>query len=362
MPLVGIDCRFAGSVGGLGTYTRGIVSSLLKRNDAWSYVLFVDDEQAPWLRDIRDKQKTRIVEAPFAPYSLAEQLEFPNLLQDAALDLLFFPHFNVPLSCSVPFVCTIHDLILHRFSNGSRMFKRLMYRFVMRQALSRAQSVIAVSDYTKSDLRSVHGAKVDRKTSVIYPGISSAFTHQHADVCSAFRLKHDLENPFLLYIGNAKEHKNVDVLLEAYRQSGLSGIDLVLLTGGRESARLRRSDGVRFLTGLPESELPLLLSSARACVTATLLEGFCLPLIEAMACRTPVLGTWSGAIPEVCGSHALLVEPTVSSVCEGLRSIALDSSFRDASRLHAAEVWAKAYTWERAAEGMAEVIGGNVDV
>lgn len=360
MALIGIDCRFGGAYGGLGTYTRELVTALVARKDDWSYVLFVSDRRLEWLKPFQSSPRVRIVEAGFPHYSVAEQLEFPNLIQDAEADLLFFPHFNVPLSCPVPFVCTVHDLILHRFPNESGWLRRLAYRFVLRQALSRARAVCTVSDFTKSDIRSVYGAVFDHKLNVVYPGISPNFVRQSEELQQAFRMKYGLEHPFLLYIGNCKEHKNVGVLVDAYERSGLQGIDLVLLTGGRESAHLRRVKGLRVLSGLADQELPVLMSAALACVTATLLEGFCLPLVEAMACRTPALGTWAGPIPEVCGTHALFVEPTVSGVSEGLRSISMDQSYRSASRLGGAEAWAKAFTWERTAKETASLLSKHL--
>lgn len=360
MALVGIDCRFGTALGGLGTYTRQLVTALLARKDPWTYVLFADDERAEWLKPLQTHGNTRIIEAPFRHYSLAEQFEFPNLIQDNEPDLFLFPHFNVPLSCTTPFICTVHDLILHRFPNEAGWLKRLAYRFVLRQALSRARAVSTVSDFTKSDMRSVYGSVFEKKVSVVYPGVSPIFKHQPENVQSDIRMRHGLERPFLLYVGNCKQHKNVAVLLEAFKTSGLSGIELVLVTGGRESAFLRRTEGVRFLSGLPEDELPALMSASAACVTATLLEGFCLPLMEAMACRTPVLGTWAGPIPEVCGGHALLVEPTVKGIAEGLRTIVMNHECRSTKKLDAAQAWAKAFAWERTAEQTASLLGANL--
>ncbi len=355
MALVGIDCRFGSTLGGLGTYSRHLVASLVQRSDPWSYVLFVDDAQAEWLRTL-PRASVKIVEAPFPHYSFQEQFEFPNLIQDNEPDLLLFPHFNVPLSCTVPFICTVHDLILHRFPNESSLIKRLAYRFVLRQALGRARAVTTVSDFTKSDLHAVYGSVFDDKVSVVYPGVSPLFTAQSQEKLHAATLKHRLDHPYFLYVGNCKEHKNVPVLIDAFRRAGLPGIELVLLTGGRETAHLRRTEGVRVLSGVAEADMPAVLGASLGCVTATLLEGFCLPLIEAMACRTPVLATWTGPIPEVCGGHALLAEPTVSALSEGLRSLVTDPVHRTAKKLDAAAAWAHSFTWQRTAEQTAALL------
>lgn len=354
--IIGIDARFGAVLGGLGTYTRSLVSSLVQRSDPWSLTLFVRDEREEWLSPLRSKPNVRLIEAPFDHYSFAEQTAFPNVLQDAACDLLLFSHFNVPLVCGTPFVCVIHDLILHRFPNEAPLMKRLAYRFLFSRAVHRAQKIVAVSEFTKSDLREFFGERIAAKTDVVHNGISPIFKKASMEACDALRQKHRLHSPFLLYVGNCKEHKNVATLLRAFRQAGLSGIELVCVSGGRECAHLPRVDGVRFISDVTEADLPALYSASLGCVTATLLEGFCLPLLEAMACRVPVLATLTGPIPEVCDGHALLVEPTAQALSEGLRTIVLDPSVRSEKRLDAAEKHARGYTWEKAAEHIVGII------
>jgi glycosyltransferase involved in cell wall biosynthesis len=355
MALVGIDCRFGSALGGLGTYTRHLVTALIERSDPWSYVLFVDDAHAEWIRTL-PRVSVKIVQAPFPHYSFQEQFEFPNLIQDSEPDLFFFPHFNAPLSCTIPFICTVHDLILHRFPNESGMLKRLAYRFVLRQALGRACEITTVSDYTKSDIHAVYGTLFDDKISVVYPGVSSSFVKQSEETLHTARLKYRLDQPYLLYVGNCKEHKNVPVLIDAFQRARLPGVELILLTGGRETAHLKRTEGVRVLSGVAEEDLPAVFAASLGCVTATLLEGFCLPLIEAMACHTPVLATWAGPIPEVCGGHALLAEPTVEAMAEGMHSLVTDPGLRSAKKLVAAAQWAYAFTWQRTAEHTAALL------
>jgi glycosyltransferase involved in cell wall biosynthesis len=353
MQRLGIDCRFGSVYGGLGTYTRSLVCAMLRRSDPWQTVLFVKSEDEPWLRKL-PKNKAELIEAPFDHYSLSEQTAFPNLLQDSGCDILFFPHFNVPVWNQLPYVCTVHDLILHRFPNESGFLKRLAYRFVLSQALRHAKAVSSVSEYTKKDIAEIYGTRAAAKVSVIYPGVDPSFVRQFDAAQAEVRGRHQLVSPYLLYIGNAKEHKNVPVLIEAFRQSGLAGIELVLVTGGRESAHLRRTQGVRLLGSVPPEELPALLSGASACVTATKLEGFCLPLLEAMACGTPVVATDTGPIPEVTAGHAVLVPPDPASLAQALRTVVLHPPGRNA--LEAAKAHAQAFSWDRTAAGTAALL------
>ncbi len=354
MPVVGIDCRFGSALAGLGTFTRSLVTELAKRSDDWSYVLFVKSLREEWLIPL-SKRGIEIREAPFAHYSLAEQTDLPNLIQDAQCDLFHSPQFNVPFFCSVPFTCTVHDLILHRFPNEASFLKRLAYRFVMGSALRNSKHVFAVSESTKADIALRYGPAVAARTTVTYPGVSAEFSPQPKATQDDVRMRYGLDKPFLLYVGNCKQHKNVSLLIDAFTKAGLPGIELVLVAGGIECAAFGRRKDVRFIPTVPADDLPALYSASLGAVTATLMEGFCLPLIEAMACKTPVLATNVGPIPEVCGEHAILVEATMTRLSDAMRTLVMDPSIRTSERLTAAERWAQRFSWSLTASGTAEV-------
>ncbi len=110
---LGIDCRFASVYAGLGTYTRELVTALLPLLSQHDVTLFTRGPTV-WLPSSH-RNRVRVIDSPYAPYSLAEQLEFPNIVQKSGIELFYATHFNVPLFLSVPFVCTVHDLILHRY-------------------------------------------------------------------------------------------------------------------------------------------------------------------------------------------------------------------------------------------------------
>lgn len=307
MPLIGIDCRFASTHSGLGRYTRELMTRMTQLAPE-SFVLFVSELQEPWLSDVPAETK-RIV-APYRYYSVYEQMLFPRLIRKSGIHLFFCPHFNVPLRCPVPFVATIHDLILHRYPNTINPLQRIAYRLLMRSTVRRARHLIAVSAFTAGEIAGQYGQHVRGKMTVISEGVSERFTEQPASAIESVRHKYGLSKPFYLYIGNAKPHKNLPVLLDAFRRSP-DGRELLLVTSGPEVARLRLSEHVRILPDVPEKDLPTLFSAADAFVTATLYEGFCLPVLEALACGCPVIASNCGAIPEIArGTTAILVEPT----------------------------------------------------
>jgi glycosyltransferase involved in cell wall biosynthesis len=315
---IAVDCRFAGTLSGLGRYTRELVPRLLRRGDPLRYILFVRSAEEPWLRTLPARSADiRRLAAPH--YSFAEQGAFPLALLRARADLLFSPHFTVPLLCPVPFIVTVHDLILHRYPNEASLLRRMGYRCVMAHAVARARRVVTVSEFTARELCSIYGESLRDRIVRVPEGVSGDFRPRTPEEQRTACRRYDLRKPYCLYVGNAKQHKNVQMLIDAFALLPSETRELVLVTGGKEASRLVLRSGVRLLPDVPERDLPALYSAAEAFVTASLYEGFCLPVAEARACGCPIIAGRSGAIPEVAGPRALLVEPTVEALAGALR-------------------------------------------
>lgn len=313
---IGIDCRFAGTQSGLGRYTRELVSALLRRKDDADYTLFVSGSDHSWLPSAKNYN---LQPTTSRHYSLSEQLRFPWTLKTSGIDLLFSPHFNVPLFCPVPFVATIHDLILHRYPNQASGWKRRAYRAVMKHAVRKARALIAVSAFTTREIASVYGKECKRKITVIHEAVSQEFGKKSGAACAAVLQRYGLKKAFFLYVGNCKEHKNVQTLIDAYRSLRTRETELVLVTRGKESKNLRLVEGARILTDVSDHDLPCLYFFAASFVTASLYEGFGLPVLEAAASHCPIIVTNRGALPEIAPPGAKIVEPTVEAIADALR-------------------------------------------
>jgi glycosyltransferase involved in cell wall biosynthesis len=329
---IGIDCRFSSTNSGLGRYTRELVTHLLKRDDDIEYVLFVHSEEESWLSHLLGSYL--LVPSPYNHYSLFEQTRFPNIISSSNIDLLFSPHFNVPLRCPVPFIVTVHDLILHAFPNSAPLWKRLGYRLQMKHAVKNAKHIISVSNYTKNEIEKCYfpNTEPEYRTPIIAipNGVQSSFCPKSTENQKRVLDKYGLHEPFFLYVGNFKEHKNVKVLKETAQNAHVQLVCASELTGS-----------------ICDDELACLYSSAKAFVTASLSEGFCLPACEALACGCPVIASNRGAIPEVTQGHAKLIEPTVDAFIEAFKS---PPSRRDPLRL---------YNWDDTAERTANVLVQN---
>jgi glycosyltransferase involved in cell wall biosynthesis len=326
MKTVAIDCRFASLHAGLGRYARELTAALIQRDDPWNYVLLTRGSGEAWVSSL--PSSVRSVVAPFPHYSLAEQLKLPGIIRDLKADLLFSPHFNAPLRSSVPFIITVHDLILHRFPNRASALKQAAYRLLMRSAVRKSAAILTVSSFVAEELRTMYGERATEKMHVTFEGVNPHFsTRSETDIASV-RAKHGLALPYFLYVGNAKEHKNVTLLLQAFAAAKLQGVELVLVSGGSEAKALVLPEGARILGGVSDDDLPALYAGAKAFVTASLYEGFCLPAAEALACGCPVIAADRGPLREVTGNHAMLLEPTLGAFTQALRHPPADRTVR----------------------------------
>ncbi|GEM_PF-475593 len=342
LPTIAIDCRFAASPLGLGRYVRELVSRMVQSKEA-SFTLLLTGSDHAWLGDIGEH--CRLINVDIPHYSIAEQLRLPRLLARIHPDVYFVPHFNALVLSPIPTVITVHDLILHHYPNEASIVRQLAYRSLIGAAIRRARTTVAVSSFVREELIARYGLRAAQKTIVIPEGVSSHFSPQSEAHCAQVLERYGMRTPYFLYVGSAKEHKNVPMLIQTFQKAQVPECMLVLVTGGREAHSLHPLPPfVRMISDVPEADMPALYSAARAFVTASLYEGYGLPVAEALACGCPVIASNRTAIPEVANGHAQLVEPEVDSFAHALRNPPLRGGpFRVAS-------------WEKAAARTLEAL------
>jgi len=288
---------------------------------------------------------------------LWEQFRLPQMLRELNADLLHAPAFGGPLLSSVPHVDTVHDLSFLRHPQFFRSHKRFYLRLLTRWSCQRAAAVIAVSAFTAREvvaLLDVPKARVH----VIHHGVEPRFHPLPDKTVAEFRTRHHLPQRYILYLGTLEPRKNLVTLLQAY--AGLHETDAhLVLAGGQgwlyedifaEVERLNLENRVHFPGYLPDDELPLWYNAADVFAYVSWYEGFGLPILEAMACGTPVVASSTTSLPEVAGDAALLVSPDdVDAVSEGLKQClddrALHTRLRQAGQERAAR-----FRWQTTAQ------------
>ena len=292
------------------------------------------------------------------PSDAFDPLRLTLYLRSIKPELFVSPGYNAPLGAPCPFVFCVHDLNHLVMSENSSALKRAYYRYVMKPALHRAQMVLTVSEFARRSICEWAGLPESCVRNV-GNGISDAFGPVDLQ-------KDDGRQPYFLYVGNHKPHKNFDRLLEAFALSQVRN-DFLLMSTGSPTDRLRRRveelglrERVRFVGEVSDHELASLYRGATALVLVSLYEGFGLPLIEAMSCGTPVITSNVASMPEVAGNAAIQVDPLdVGAIAESLTKLASDSELRQRLRARGIER-ARSYTWDITASRVIEAISACV--
>ncbi|HEY3170893.1 MAG TPA: glycosyltransferase family 1 protein, partial [Thermoanaerobaculia bacterium] len=240
-------------------------------------------------------------------------------------------------------------------------------RVMIRRALSRADRIITVSYNSKRDLVDYFGISPSR-VEVIYNGVSPEFrTGLPDDERARVARKYGITRPYLLFLGGEKPHKNVQNVVRAFAEARRSRPDLphVLALAGpmpKNSARidaLIRALDVGSAIARPglidEEDLPGLFSGADVLLYPTLYEGFGLPVVEAMACGTPVLTSSTSALQEIAGGYSYLVDPLdVDAIARGILALTTNPKVR-ADFVELGRKRALDFSWDKAAERTLEV-------
>lgn len=284
-----------------------------------------------------------------------EQAVWPALARRDRLALLHSMAFALPRLAPCPAVVTIYDL---SFVETPDSFPAAQRRYLMTEtahACRRAVRLIAISESGRRDLHRVYGAPLER-IDVVPPGVGEAYRPRPPAEVAAFRRQQGLPDTFLLHVGTLQPRKNIPLLLEALARLNRSETPLVLVGGKgwaydaifERVAALGLSNRVRFAGYVADEALPLWYNAAAALVMPSLYEGFGLPVVEALACGTPVVAAGASSLPEAGGDVALYHDPRdpdelAARLAQTLDDPAVAARARIAGPAHAARFsWAAA--------------------
>ncbi len=322
---------------GIGTYVRNLLRHLARIDRTTEYVLLCRPVDVQLPRELGDN--FRAVPERAGAYSFREQISVPLDLRREGIDLFHAPHYVLPPLVRCKSVVTIHDCIHLRFPQYlPNQFAYAYARSSLWIATPRSSRILTVSEASKRDILRyfrVPHSKID----VIYNALDERFGEAPAaDEMRQVRERYQLNDPFVLYAGNIRPHKNLERLIEAFhtlRKGGLDHVQLLII-GDEISkyATLRRAvhrhklhKHVRFFGFVPDKTLACLYRLASVFVFPSLYEGFGLPPLEAMASGTPVVTSNVSSLPEVVGDAALLIDPyDANAIADAMRRVLTDSA------------------------------------
>jgi glycosyltransferase involved in cell wall biosynthesis len=350
---------------GIGTYVRNLLRHLARLDHTTEYVVLCREADGDLTHELGEN--FRLVAERSPNYSIREQLAIPLDLRRERVDLFHAPHYVLPPLTPCRSVVTIHDCIHLRFPQY--LPNRLSYAYALSSlwvATHRSSRIMTVSETSKRDILRYFRVP-ESKIDVIYNAIDERFGQIPApDEIERVRERYQLNDPFVLYAGNIKPHKNIERLIEAFHSLKRHGFDEVkLLIIGDEISKystLRRAvhryklhKHVRFFGFVPDQTLAILYRLAAVFVFPSLYEGFGLPPLEAMASGTPVITSNVSSLPEVVGDAALLIDPyEPEAIADALRRVLTDDALRADLR---AKGLARAnhFSWDRSIRRVREI-------
>ncbi len=340
---------------GVSQYTARLLKGLIQQRDGWDYVLLHGKRL---LGKIPEGALSGTW--PRLPNkTLWMQFLLPLILARLRPTLCHFTNSLAPLRISCPYIVTIHDmsLVLHRDFHTRRNIWAV--RSLLPSVARRARAVVTVSESSKRDIVRLLNIPADKIT-VIHEAAGEEFgvVHQASEL-QRVADAHALHEPFILSVSNIEPRKNLIRLLSAYAALRRRGHRERLVFVGQLAwkykgllaaiERLGLEDRVQIMGYVPDADMPAIYNLAKVLAFPSLYEGFGLPIVESMACGTPVLTSDCSSMPEIAGDAALLTDPrSEEDLQESLHRILSDEQLREGLRL-AGLRRARQFSWARAA-------------
>ena len=324
-----LDGRKLGD-GGIGVYTENLIAGLLEVGGV--DITVISKHQTP--PNAHYSSRVSWLYDPATPYSLDEIVRMPRRIDFSSYDIFHAPHYVLPFRIPIPTVVTVHDII--HVTHPERFYYPWIARALISSAVRRAEGVLAVSRHTRQGIIDLTGIGQDKVRFVPNAIAPRVVQPSHIPL-------HNHESPyFLAVLSNNKPHKGANDLLLAYREfrdkklwegvlprcpklvlAGYGTAEMMLSSSG--NSLVDEVDGLHIAGALSDEELRATMTRATALIVPSLVEGFCLPALEAQACGTPVICRPVPALQElVCEQDVVAgdfsVNALATAIAEGLRT------------------------------------------
>ncbi|MCO6451610.1 MAG: glycosyltransferase family 4 protein [Caldilineales bacterium] len=362
---------------GIGRYVYNLANALAPILDGELILLAGDDSRNTQydLSALARHPNFTLVPADTPIFSWRVQTDLPRLIRSLKPDLVHFPYNVRPFRLDLPSVLTLYDVIPRLYPDYFSRRRRWQIEFIQRFALRASNRFVAISQATANDFHSHYSVNTALITTTpLAP--DPIFQPQPPEVIASLRARLELPDCYVLYLGSNKPHKNLERLVQAWGLVQRSGVGdqrsehaslnlqspipnpQLLIAGAwderypepkRLAEQLSLGESVRFLGPIANADLPALYAGAALFIFPSVYEGFGLPVLEAMACGTPVACSNTSSLPEVAGDAAILFDPyDVEAIAEAMVAGLGDADLWEQLNRQGLAQAAK-FTWEQTA-------------
>ncbi len=368
MVRIGIDYTPAYEQGGgIGRLVRDLISYLAKADSKTNYRLFIagTGDSPPALAPNFTWRTTRLTPTWLARIWHRAHLSVPIETFTGPLDLYHATDFVLPpVRRSTRTIVTVHDLSFVRVPETATPSLKAYLDIVVPQSVRRADHVIADSAATKRDLIDLYNLPSEKIT-VLLSGIDDRFAPFTGDPATVLRKYQIPQKPYIFSIGTVQPRKNYARIVKSLVQLRDSGLDIDLVIAGGKGwldgslyqtiKDTGMSDHIHMIGFADEADIPVLYSAATCTAFPSLYEGFGFPVLESMACGTPVVTSNVSSLPEVAGDAALIVDPyDVDALANALRKLTTDEAMRDLLIQRGFQQAAN-FSWDDSARSLKEI-------
>jgi len=368
--LIGIDASRANKKNKTGVewYSYHLIQALkkipLKPGD--KFILYSKDKLKGDLADLPNNWQNKVLSWPFKYIWTHIRLCWEIFFNPP--DVLFIPAHALPIFCRSKKVITIHDLGFKRFKRVYSFFQRIYAYFVHWWANKKADKIIVPSDFTKKELIQLYHTK-EEKIRVIHEGYDKKIfnLNENQEKINQLFKKYKIKKPYFLFVGRLEKKKNIINLIKAYSKLFNSefktSLPKLVLIGDpgfdyQEIAlEIKKLKSLICQIGyIQVDELVHFYHGAEAFIFPSLYEGFGLPILEAMACGTPVIISNAGSIPEIGNEAVLYFNPNkIEEIANSLKRFLTDQSLKYQLRKKGLKN-IKKYSWQKCAEETIKVL------
>lgn len=361
---------------GIAWFAEKTIEELHRRNYAIEYNFFCTKQVEGWIaKDInckilQDHDTVNVCKfmdkSLFRFFSIFLPIPYAKIMGSEADSSIFF-NYIIPFGVKGKKISMVHDMAYKAYPKTVTFKNWLWLTLALPQACKRADYILTPSQFSKQEIIKYHHVP-EEKIKVISCGVDNSIYHIYAkEKIEEIKRKYKISGEYYLYVGTLEPRKNLERVILAYsriitKKKGVPGLVLAGKKGWmyrnifKLIRRLQLEKKVIITGYLPKEDIPVLMSGAKIFLYPSLYEGFGMPPLEAMACRTAVLSSNAASLPEVVGDAGVLVNPcSVQDICKGMLYLETNHTVRMALAEKGYER-SRQFTWERVGENISKIL------